>query len=32
LPTGDLLVKIQASIPQNIDPELLTAIDKNRHQ
>jgi len=30
MPTGDLLIKIQASIPQSIDPELLSAIDKNR--
>jgi hypothetical protein len=27
-----LLIKIQASIPQNINPELLAAIDKNRSQ
>jgi DnaJ-class molecular chaperone len=29
-PVGDLLVKIQAEIPANIDPELLALIEKNR--
>ena len=29
-PQGDLLVKIQAEIPTNINPELLEAIEKNR--
>ena len=31
-PTGDLLVKIQATIPKTIAPEILEAIEKNRSQ
>jgi curved DNA-binding protein len=30
--TGDLLIKIQARIPETISPELLSAIEKNRTQ
>ena len=30
--TGDLLVRVQAKIPEQIDPELLAAIEKNRSQ
>lgn len=30
--TGDLLVNIQAIIPENIHPEILSAIEKNRSQ
>jgi DnaJ-class molecular chaperone len=28
--TGDLLIRVQAQIPTNINPELLAAIEKNR--
>jgi curved DNA-binding protein len=31
-PTGDLIVKIQASIPDNIDQELRTQIEQKRNQ
>jgi DnaJ-class molecular chaperone len=31
-PTGDLLVKIQATIPKTIAPDILEAIEKNRTQ
>jgi len=31
-PTGDLLVRIQATIPKTISPELLAEIEKNRSQ
>ena len=29
-PAGDLLVRIQGQIPNDIDPELLAAIEKNK--
>ena len=32
LPTGDLLVRVQARIPNNIDPEIIDVIRRKRHQ
>ena len=32
VPTGDLLVRIQATIPDNIDPELLALIEQKRNK
>ena len=32
LPTGDLLVKVQARIPEQIDPEIIDVIRRKRHQ